>query len=216
MVYCTSCGNEALGDAVFCSKCGKPIQPFSSTGIIKKRSNWWYLLPIFFNIIGGTIGYFALRYDDKKLAQNCLKLGVILFLINIAIGITVAVYDEFEHEKNPTLQGNPYERCPDCSTQITIALGSGSSSDAQCVSAQNCFTPNPLTVSSGMTVIWINEDTLSHTVTSGKVNDDNAGSLFDSGLIKKDAKFNFTFDRKGSYDYFCTVHPWMIGKVIVE
>ncbi|MDE1844549.1 MAG: hypothetical protein KGI10_04380, partial [Thaumarchaeota archaeon] len=42
-----------------------------------------------------------------------------------------------------------------------------------------------------------------------------AGSLFDSGLIKKGADFKFTFANAGTYDYFCTVHPWMTGQVIV-
>ncbi|HXU95727.1 MAG TPA: plastocyanin/azurin family copper-binding protein, partial [Candidatus Nitrosotalea sp.] len=45
--------------------------------------------------------------------------------------------------------------------------------------------------------------------------DDNAGSLFDSGLIKKGAEFKFTFANAGTFNYFCTVHPWMAGQVIV-
>ncbi|HEU5221381.1 MAG TPA: plastocyanin/azurin family copper-binding protein, partial [Candidatus Nitrosotalea sp.] len=44
---------------------------------------------------------------------------------------------------------------------------------------------------------------------------DNAGSLFDSGLIKKGAEFKFTFANAGTFDFFCTVHPWMTGQVIV-
>jgi len=208
MVFCSSCGTEALADAVFCSKCGKPIS--GTTTVFQKRSKRWYLLPIFFDIIGGIICYYALRNDDKKLAQNCLKLGVILFLVNIAVGITIGVYEEFEQERNPYLQ------CPDCSNHITIASGSGSSASAPCVTADNCFSPNPTSVSSGTEVEWVNMDTVSHTVTSGKVTDDHAGSLFDSGLIKNGADFKFTFTGTGTYDYFCTVHPWMTGKVIVE
>ena len=217
MLYCTSCGNEILDDALFCSKCGKPVS--NTAGVTRKRSKRWYLLPIFFHIIGGIISYYALRNDDKKLAQNCLKLGVILLLVNIGVAITVGVYDEFEHEKNPNLQlgGNhPYLSCPDCYNPVTIALNSGSSASADCVSAQNCYSPNPLTISSGMAVTWTNDDKISHTVTSGKISDNNAGSLFDSGLIKPADSFKFTFENAGTYDYFCTVHPWMRGQVIVE
>ena len=53
----------------------------------RKRSKWWFLLPIFFDIVGGLIAYFVLKEDDKQLARNCLWLGVILTAIGIVIGI---------------------------------------------------------------------------------------------------------------------------------
>ncbi|MDE1845445.1 MAG: cupredoxin domain-containing protein, partial [Thaumarchaeota archaeon] len=99
--------------------------------------------------------------------------------------------------------------------EVDIQAGAGSSANAACVTTNNCFSPNPITVAPGTEVEWKNGDTVSHTVTSGKVTDDNAGSLFDSGLIKKGADFKFTFANAGTYDYFCTVHPWMTGQVIV-
>ena len=102
------------------------------------------------------------------------------------------------------------------STEVDIQAGAGASANAACVTTNNCFSPNPVTVAPGDEVEWKNGDTVSHTVTSGKVTDDNAGSLFDSGLIKKGADFTFTFANAGTYDYFCSVHPWMTGQVIVE
>jgi plastocyanin len=99
--------------------------------------------------------------------------------------------------------------------QISITVGAGASANAACVTASNCFAPNPLTVAPGTEVDWKNPDTTSHTVTSGKVSDNDAGSLFDSGLVKKGAQFKFTFANAGTYNYFCTVHPWMAGQVIV-
>ena len=101
------------------------------------------------------------------------------------------------------------------STEVDIQAGAGASASAACVTTSNCFNPNPVTVAPGDEVDWKNGDTVSHTVTSGKLSDDNAGSLFDSGLIKKNADFTFTFANAGTYDYFCTVHPWMTGQVIV-
>ena len=100
-------------------------------------------------------------------------------------------------------------------SEVDIAAGAGSSASAACVTTNNCFSPNPINVAPGTEVEWKNTDTVSHTVTSGKVTDDNAGSLFDSGLIKKGAEFKFTFADAGTYDYFCTVHPWMVGQVVV-
>jgi len=53
-------------------------------------------------------------------------------------------------------------------------------------------------------------------MTCGKVTDNSAGSLFDSGLVKPEGTFQFTFANAGTYNYFCTVHPWMAGQVIVK
>ncbi len=52
---------------------------------IRKRSSFWFLLPIFFNIIGGVIAYFIIKDDDPSKAKNCLWLGIILSAISIAI-----------------------------------------------------------------------------------------------------------------------------------
>ncbi|TSA18251.1 MAG: hypothetical protein D4R72_02595, partial [Nitrosopumilales archaeon] len=100
-------------------------------------------------------------------------------------------------------------------SDITIATGAGASASADCVTTNNCYSPNPLNVVPGTTVTWTNTDKTSHTVTSGKVSDDNSGSLFDSSLLKPGKTFQFTFYNSGTYNYFCTVHPWMVGQVIV-
>ena len=55
----------------------------------RKRSNWWYLVPILFGILGGIIGYFALRRDAPEKAKNCLYLGLILTSINIIANIAL-------------------------------------------------------------------------------------------------------------------------------
>lgn len=55
----------------------------------RKRSNFWFLLPIFFSLIGGIIAYFVLRNDDPKKAKNCLYLGIILQIIGLTVNILV-------------------------------------------------------------------------------------------------------------------------------
>jgi len=102
-------------------------------------------------------------------------------------------------------------------SDVTIVSGAGASASAACVAANNCFSPSPLTVAPGTTVTWTNTDTVSHTITSGKVSDNDAGSMFDSGLVKPTKTFQFTFANAtaGTVNYFCTVHPWMVGQVIV-
>ncbi len=54
-----------------------------------KRSNWWYLLPIFLGIIGGIIAYFALRKDDRDKAKKCMYVGLALFAIGIIVDVAV-------------------------------------------------------------------------------------------------------------------------------
>ena len=84
--------------------------------------------------------------------------------------------------------------------------------------ADNAYSPLELTVPVGTTVRWINEDAVAHTVTSGTSNGTatEADGLFDSGFMDQGDAFSFTFTEPGEYDYFCSPHPWMVGKVIVE
>ena len=84
MTFCSSCGNEIPSESNFCPKCGKQLGETNVFNLTKKRSKWWFLLPILFHIIGGVIAYFVIRDDDPKLAKNCLLLGIIISAIEIA------------------------------------------------------------------------------------------------------------------------------------
>ena len=55
----------------------------------KRRSNAWFLLPIFFGIIGGIIAFFILRQDDPSKAKNCLYLGIALMVIGIILNVII-------------------------------------------------------------------------------------------------------------------------------
>ena len=55
----------------------------------KPRSNVWFLLPIFFGIIGGIIAFFILRHDDPRKAKNCLYLGLAFMTIGIMFNIFI-------------------------------------------------------------------------------------------------------------------------------
>lgn len=56
----------------------------------KTRSNAWFLLPIFFGVIGGIIAFFILRQDDPHKARNCLYLGLVFMMIGIIFNIIIA------------------------------------------------------------------------------------------------------------------------------
>ena len=59
----------------------------------KPRSNWWYIIPILFSLIGGIIVYFAIRRDDPKKAKNCLYLGLILTGIGIVVNLSLLGFE---------------------------------------------------------------------------------------------------------------------------
>lgn len=94
---------------------------------------------------------------------------------------------------------------------VNIAEGSGMPG---CENTDECYLPYSITVSPGDTVEWNNVDSAAHTVTSGNVSDGYDG-IFDSSLFMSGLTFEFTFNEAGTFDYFCMVHPWMTGKVIV-
>jgi plastocyanin len=71
------------------------------------------------------------------------------------------------------------------------------------------FTPQQITVKAGTTITWTNRDDIPHTVTS-------TDSIFKSKTLDTDEKFTTTFTKPGTYPYFCSIHPKMTGKVIVE
>jgi predicted secreted protein with PEFG-CTERM motif len=97
--------------------------------------------------------------------------------------------------------------------EIKISIPAGSSSPG-CDETNECYVPNKVTVNPGDTVVWSNDDTAAHTVTSGTPSDGPDGN-FDSSLFAAGTTFSNTFDTLGEYNYFCMVHPWMKGSVLV-
>ena len=63
---------------------------------------------------------------------------------------------------------------------------------------------------------WINDDSTLHTVTSGSVESGNSGTEFDSSYLVEDKTFIHTFDKRGTYKYYYTLHPSMVGKIVVS
>ncbi len=96
-----------------------------------------------------------------------------------------------------------------------VIISKGDSAGQDCVTAKNCYNPDVVTVAPGDTVTWTNADSVSHTVTSGNPSDNQTGTIFDSSLIRPSTTYSFTFKDPGTYNYFCQVHPWMTGEVIV-
>jgi plastocyanin len=105
------------------------------------------------------------------------------------------------------------------SASVSIVPGASSPNNGK------FFVPNLLDISAGTTVTWTNGDLTSynsfevgqlHTVTSGSLESGNIGIDFGSGFLPAGKTFQHTFDSTGTFDYFCTIHPFMTGKVIVS
>src|SRR6266436_1972577 len=92
---------------------------------------------------------------------------------------------------------------------VTAGAGQAPASSAEVKIDNFSFGPTTLTVAPGTTVTWTNRDDIPHTV----VSDD---KVFKSKVLDTDEKFSYTFTKPGTYGYFCSIHPKMTGKVVVQ
>ncbi|MDN5847829.1 MAG: plastocyanin/azurin family copper-binding protein [Candidatus Nitrosocosmicus sp.] len=103
------------------------------------------------------------------------------------------------------------------STKVNVSIPSGAS-----FLTETAYDPNPVEITIGQTVLWTNDDSAFHTVTSGQPRESDSGQLFDSGLtgssamMSKGITFKHTFNVVGEYLYHCILHPGMVGTVIVR
>jgi len=92
----------------------------------------------------------------------------------------------------------------------TLALHVAAAEDAKTVIVKDfLFTPNELTVPVGTTVKWVNNDDIPHNVVD-------TAKAFRSKPFDTGETFSFTFDKAGTFNYFCSLHPKMVGKVVVQ
>lgn len=110
---------------------------------------------------------------------------------------------------------------------VEIPLGASNPSfdPQQVIKAENWFDPPEIKIMAYDTVTWINKDNVKHDISSGlgvsrfeavegvRGTPDNK---FTSGLIASEGKWSYTFTEPGVYPYFCAIHPWMVGTIIVE
>lgn len=108
----------------------------------------------------------------------------------------------------PAPTPTPAPTVPAPAPAVPAAPGSGATSESVNI-AGNAFSPSTITVNAGSTVTWTNNDTVTHTATA----DDQS---FVSGLLKKATSWAHTFATPGTFNYFCEIHPEMIGTVIAK
>jgi plastocyanin len=97
------------------------------------------------------------------------------------------------------------------STSISIVPGASAPNNPK------FYDPSPANVAVGTTVTWTNNDATLHTVYSGTPDDSaNSGKLFQSTYMAKGQTFEHKFETAGTFDYYCTLHPFMLGKIVVS
>jgi plastocyanin len=92
---------------------------------------------------------------------------------------------------------------------FAASVGQAQASSAEVKIDNFSFGPATLTVAAGTTVTWTNRDDIPHTVVS-------EDKVFKSKVLDTDEKFSYTFTKPGTYGYFCSIHPKMTGKVVVQ
>lgn len=100
-------------------------------------------------------------------------------------------------------------------TEVTISTASGSNTPGCEETAEGCFIPKEATVDVGGKVIFSNTDTAAHTFTAGTAKDGPSGA-FDSGLVVAGSSYEWTPTTAGEVPFFCMVHPWMAGLIVVQ
>ncbi|MCE2508632.1 MAG: hypothetical protein J4G04_04955 [Nitrosopumilaceae archaeon] len=133
------------------------------------------------------------------------------------------IVEPMEEQADMETDVEPMEEQADMETDVepmesgpqthTVVIAEGSSLPG-CEETDECYLPHTVTINVGDTVLWENPDPVAHTVTS--IADGAPDGMFESGLFLTDTTFEVNFDEPGTYDYFCIVHPWMVGAIIVE
>jgi plastocyanin len=96
-------------------------------------------------------------------------------------------------------------------TGTAISMVPGSSAPT----AKIFYDPSPANVAVGTTVTWTNDDATLHTATSGTPDSGPTGE-FDSSYLAKGKTFQHTFTKAGTFDYYCQLHPFMVGQIVVK
>ena len=129
--------------------------------------------------------------------MNAATIGTLFAVLAVAMTATAHPAAYAEHADDPTVVTPEGNSAPGCEMTDT------------------CFIPSTIEVAPGTTVTWENNDIAVHTVTSGTLRDGETGTEFDSGISAAGSTFEHTFEEVGEYPYFCQVHPWMSGMVLV-
>ena len=134
---------------------------------------------------------------SKTLTLNA-KSSILLFLLAIGVGLGGVMPQSFADHSEVTIVPTQGSGAPGCEE---VEYG--------------CYIPGVATVDLGGKVIFLNDDSAAHTFSAGTAADGPTGE-FDTSMVMAGQSYEWTADVAGEIDYFCMVHPWMVGLLIVE
>ncbi len=138
------------------------------------------------------------------------KIITLTIILGISISIIGLFLFDYDSEENNSEESKiTVEEIIEADVIIPIKV-----SRPGCDVEDICYIPSNIVVEKGKSVTWINNDSSFHSVTSGFYGEPT--ELFDSGYLDPYQSYTLSFDEFGTYDYFCTLHPWMKAQVIVE
>lgn len=179
----------ADGDEVYIYKTD-PIHKFTDRRDIVAQNNWTDGYQIKSGYDPLTPG---LKFTDarlKQIADDITRIGL--------------------HEPSKTTLGTTQSNNSDSTNSGNNSTSGSSQPASQAVAIQNsAFSPSTLTIKKGDTVVWTNNDSVSHTVTADK-------GEFSSQTIPNLGKYSFTFSSTGTFSYHCAVHPSMKATIVVQ
>ncbi|MFC1995360.1 cupredoxin family copper-binding protein [Chloroflexota bacterium] len=142
-------------------------------------------------------------FSNATKYQNLLKITLSLTLV-LAVVFTVSCQSEapapapyIPDEGTPLAPttGEPEPPAPPLQIEVLID--------------ESAFIPDTYNIPVGAIVVWYNGDSVTHTVTA-------RDNLFDSGNLSPGDTFQYTFEQSGALEYYCKIHPSMVGKIIIE
>jgi len=141
------------------------------------------------------------RFDTATVTMRILVVSLI-FMVLLVFGFGISCQSQAPASAPPTPspglpKGPTSTEPPSTPPQIEVAVEGFA------------FKPAEITVPVGTTVIWYNNDSVIHTVTA-------RDGSFDSDSLSEGDMFSYTFEERGTFEYYCIPHPYMEGQVVVE
>jgi plastocyanin len=146
--------------------------------------------------------------------NNAAGISIVAFII--AVTASMAYY-QFVYTKEANAKPQLPKEVLNPAESGKVSIIAGSSQPSQ----QKNFEPKEIRGTLGINnkIIWTNDDTTAHSVTSDNQFKDQINGPFNSidsiGLVLPQKTFEFTFTQDGEYPYHCEPHPWMTGKVVI-
>ena len=144
------------------------------------------------------------------MSKKIIGIGAATAIVIIAVAAAALAMSDFDFTDNSASENLEEPEIlvePDIIMPVKV-------SRPGCERDDRCYIPSVITIDSGNSVTWLNDDSAFHSVTSGLY--EARTDMFDSGFMDPTQLYTVDFDEPGTYDYFCTLHAWMKGQVIVR